>query len=429
VSKTCIVIRAAIRTSRGRTLAATALATAASFGVLELRLDSAFVNVVAYLTFLLAATTGIGTTISAVMKTVAGTRFALSFGAACAAPASGALAMGSHSFLRTAVLPDIRAARPETFRTLAEIAAAMTFALAVEMRVMRKMPQDYEQQRRTTLGWMCIGGGILTTVCAIVGALDPVPVSGQSINDSIASLVGAAAFGTFVLTALVVVLAAIPRNGFEGAVEHEEQALRASGLRSRHRTTSAQTYAIYALPTTIVAGGLMAGAVEVSWIAFLALICSAAWLWHAWRARDRAPRADGEVPLHPVTFIATVVAGIALACVTHYVLPWASHDRTTTELYPLSLSLLGPGYVVFATGHPRERRTGLLPSVHTVGVWCGIAAWAGLGLACCVVATAYGGGWFTLWTAMLCILPMLAQISYAISPALRRVPVRIGTAS
>lgn len=423
------VIREAIRTPRARTLGAATLVTAAALGVLKLRLHSASMNTVAYLTFLLAATIGVGITISAVMKTAIGTRIALSVGVACAAPASGALAMGSPSFFRTAVLPNIRVARPETFRTLVEIAAAMTFALSVEMRVMRKMPQDYEQQRRTTLGWLCIGGGTLTTLCAIVGALDRVPMPGHSISDSIASLIGAAAFGTFVMTALVVVLAAIPRNGFEDAVEREEQTLRASGLHSRDRTISARAYFRYALPTAILAGGLVVGAVEVSWIAFLALICSAGWLWHAWQVRDRAPRADGEVPLHPVTFIATVLAGIAIVCAMHHLFPWLSHDRTTPQVYPLSLALLGPGYVVFAIGHPPERRTGLLPSVHTVGVWCGLAAWAGLGLACCVAATAYGGGWFTMWTAILCIPPMLAQTSYAISPVLRRAAVGTGTTS
>ena len=61
VSRTYVVrvTRKAIRTSRGRTLAAAALATAAALGVLELRVHSASMNAVAYLTFLLAATIGV----------------------------------------------------------------------------------------------------------------------------------------------------------------------------------------------------------------------------------------------------------------------------------------------------------------------------------------------------------------------------------
>jgi hypothetical protein len=413
---------AKIRTPNGRAIAASAVAMATALGILKLGFSSGAIRGAAYLVCSFGAILTAGVAIAALIKTAIGTRIALSIGVACAVPGSGALATGSASFFRTIMVPNAQATRAETFLTLLGIAAPMTFALAVEMRVMGKMPADLERERRITLAWLCIGGGALTTACAIAGSMTAATKPGEPAGNTVAPLLGASAFGAFVITALVVALAAVPRDGFDDAVEREEQALRAEGRGSRRRRRPARAYFRRALPAIALAALLTVGAVEVRWIAFIAFICSASWLLHVWRMRDRAPRADQGLPLHPITFIATVLAGIALSCLGHGLFPWLRPHETATKLYPVSLALLGAGYVVFASGHPSERRTGLLPSVHAIGVWCGIAAWAGLGLACCAIATAYGGGWFTFWTAMLCIGPMLLQVSYSISPAFRRMP-------
>ncbi|HLH15078.1 MAG TPA: hypothetical protein VKV16_09845 [Solirubrobacteraceae bacterium] len=413
---------AKIRTPKGTAIAVSAVAAVSSLCVLKLGFSSGLVADAAYLVYIFGAIVATGLTVAALIKTAIGTRLALSVGVACAVPGGGALANGSPSFFRTIMVPNAHAARAETFLTLLAIVAPMTFALAIEMRVMGKLPENLERERRMTLAWLCIGGGALTTACTIAGSLTAAAEPGQPIDNTVASLLGASAYGAFVVTVLVVALAAVPRDGFDDAVEREERALRAEGRPSRRRERPAHTYFRRALPAIALAALLAVGAAEVRWIAFIAFACSASWLWHAWRTRDRAPRADQKLPLHPITFTATVLAGIALTCVVHSLFPGLRLHQTTTELYPVSLTLLGAGYVAFAGGHPREHRTGLLPSVHTIGVWCGIAAWAGLGLACCAIATAYGGGWFTFWTTMLCIGPMLLQVSYSISPAFRRVP-------
>lgn len=146
------------------------------------------------------------------------------------------------------------------------------------------------------------------------------------------------------------------------------------------------------------------------------------WLLHAWRSRKRAPRADAGLYLHPLTFLATVTAGISAAFVAYAGLdslrPVTAATTTPVNLYGMAAAALASGYVVFASGYARETGTERLPSLHAVGVWAGTATLAAFGLVGALLGVAGSGGWFAFWMPLVSI-PAFTTIVIARSGLLR----------
>jgi hypothetical protein len=395
---------------------------ALGLGILRLDITSAPLNVLAYLTALLASMVLAGVVIVRLLNTKIAERIIFSIGVGIAAPVCGAWVFGSASARRWMPIGTGMAGQG-LFSDLAGIAFTLTVALMIEMRFAGSLPIRLEHERRRVFRSFYIGGA-LTTSCAFAGVClvgNPPTRPPRPISNLVAALFGASIYGTVVIGVLLVVLAAVPREGFRAAAASEDERLRAQGHASRRRYVPARCYVRQALPVAMFSIGLLLGAVLVWWVAIPALLAACAWLLCAWMSRDSTPRADEGLPLHPITLLATIVGGVSLPFLAHATLPFLepAHTQTATHLYAIAVVVLGVGYVAFAAGHPPEPQSGLLPSLHTVGIWCGIAALAGLGLAGAVLAVEDRGEWFLFWMTVTATPAMLAQILLLRSPSVR----------
>jgi hypothetical protein len=397
--------------------------TALGFAVLRLDLRSEPIDVFGYLTALLASIALASVVIVRLLNTEIAQRIMLSVGIGIVAPGCGALAFGSAGTRRWVPIGTGMASQG-LFSALAGIAFTLTVALMIEMRFAGSLPRSLEQERRRVFRSFYLGGG-LTTGCAIAGVClvgDPgTPRVSRPISNTVAALFGASIYGTVVIGMLLVMLAAVPREGFKAMAASEDERLRAEGQPSRRRHVPTRRYVRQVLPAAALSIGLVLGAVFVWWIALPALLIGGTWLFHAWTSRLQTSRADEGLPLHPITFVATILVGLSLPFVAHAALPFLepAHTQTAIHLYEVAIVILGAGYVAFAAGHPPEPLTGLLPSLHTVGVWCGIAALAGFGLTGSVFAAEQSGGWFLFWITVTATPAMLAQILLLRSPSVR----------
>lgn len=394
-----------------------------SIGILRLGVRTTPIQVVAYLTSLLVSMIFAAIVIYRLMHNEIVERFLLSIAIGAVPPACGAWLLGSASAPKW--IP-IRAgmASKGLFVALAGIAFTLTVALMTEMRFAGSLPRRFEQERRKVFRSFYLGGG-LTTSCAIAGVcLVENPGTRGAFRPSsnlVEALLGASIYGTIVIGILIVILAAVPREGFKAIAASEEEQLYAAGYPSRSRNAPTRRYVRQMLPSTALAVAIIASAVFVWWMATFGLLVSAAWLLYARMSRELTPRADEGLPLHPVTFIATVLAGVCLPFAAHAILPSLepAPTQTVTRLYEIAVVVLGVGYVAFAAGHPPEPRTGLLPSLHTVGIWCGVAALAGLGIASSILGVEQSGGWFPFWITVTATPAMLWQILLLRSSSVR----------
>jgi hypothetical protein len=389
-------------------------------GISRLELRSAPLDVVDYLTALLASIALAGVLIVRLLNTKIAEQITFSIIVGIFAPGCGAWIFGSASNRRWVPI-GTGMANQGLFSSLAEVAFTLTLALMIEMRFAGSLPRLLEQERRRVFRSF-YAGGALTSACAVTGVcLVGSPSPRRAISDLVAALFGASIYGTVMTGALLVALAAVPREGFGTMVFSEEQRLRAEGRASRRRQVPARRYARPALLAGVCSLVLLAGAVLAWWVAVPALLGAGAWLLRAWISREQAPRADEGLPLHPVTLLATILAGISLPFVAHALLPFLepAHTQTARRLYEIAAVVLGAGYVAFAAGHPPEQQTRMLPSLHTVGIWCGIATLAGVGLASAVLAMAGERGWFLFWITATVTPAMLAQILVLRSASVR----------
>lgn len=393
-------------------------------GILRLGIRSSPIPAVAYLTTLLACVALVSATLYRIVNTKIVERFLLSVAVGIVPPACGAWLLGSAS-TRKSIPIGTGLASKSLFATLAGIAFTLTVALMMEMRFAGSLPRHLEQERRKVFRSFYVGGG-LTVGCAMAG----VCLIGNSsahgtfrpISNPVSALFGASVYGTFVIGMLTVMLAAVPREGFKAMAVCEEIRLYRESRPSRCRNVPAQWYVRQMLPVGALSVAVIAGAVFVWWMAILGLLISAAWLSYAWISREQMPRADEGLPLHPTTFIATILAGVSVPFAAHAIVPSLepAHTQTARHLYEIAVVALGVGYVTFAAGHPPEPLTGLLPSLHTIGVWCGVATLAGLGLASSLLAVEQnGGGWFPFWITVIATPAMLGQILLLRSQSVR----------
>jgi hypothetical protein len=394
-----------------------------SIGILRLDIRSTPITVIFYLMALLASFVLAGMIIYRLVNTKIVEHFLLSIAIGAIPPACGAWLLGSASTRRWVPI-GTGMANKSLFAVLAGIAFTLTVALMIEMRFAGSLPPSFEQERRKVFRSFYIGGG-LTTGCAIASVCligsQTTHSAFQPIPNLVAALFGASIYGTVVIGVLVVILAAVPREDFKALVVREEQQLCADGYPSRCRRAPVQWYLRQALGATLLSITLLLGAVFVWWIAVLALLVSGTWLLYAWVLRGQTPRADENLPLHPVTLVATILAGVSLTFIAHEILPSLepAYTQTARHLYEIVVFALSVGYVAFAAGHPPEPRSGFLPNLHTVGIWCGIAILAGLGLASAVLAMEHSRGWFLFWITVTVTPFMLAQILLLRSPSVR----------
>lgn len=398
-----------------RSLIVLAALAGLGLGILRLGIRSSPIPVVAYLTTLLTGLILVGTIIYRVVNTKIVEHYLLTLAVGVVPPACGAWLLGSAS-TRKSIPIGTGLASKSLFTTLAEIAFTLTVALMIEMRFAGSLPKHFEQERREVFRSFYIGGG-LTTCCAIAGVclIGNPDTQGRlrPISNLVAALFGASIYGTFVIAMLLVMLAAIPRDGFKKMAISEEIKLSLEDHPSRSRNVPTRRYLRQLFPAGMLSVVVIVGAIFVWWTAILGLIVSAAWLSYAWMSREQTPRADEGLPLHPITFVAVILAGVSIPFTAHAIMPSLEPAQTQTarQLYEIAVVALGVGYVAFAAGHPPEPRTELLPSLHTIGVWCGVAALAGLGLASSIsAAERSGGGWFAFWITLTATPAMLGQL-------------------
>jgi hypothetical protein len=352
----------------------------------------------------------------------------LSIGVGLVAPSCGAFLWGSASGRRWIPIGTGMATQ-SLFRSLAGIAIALTAALMMEMRFAGALPANLERERRTIFRSFCLGGAV-TIGCAVAGiCLTAHPAAHRATSpDLVDAMFGASIYGTFMIGALLVLLAAVPRAAFKTKVASEEKWLRAHGLRSRRRDLPAKHYLRQLAAAGTLSACLLAGSILEWRISAVALIVAGIWLWRAVISQRHAPRADEGLPLHPVTLLATVLVGVSVPFVAHGLLASVEPARTQTakSLYEVAAGALGIGFVAFAAGHPPDLRTRLLPGLHIVGIWCGIAMLAGLGLVEATLAADGGAGWFAFWATVTSVSAMLARIPLLLSPSVRAQPKTSG---
>jgi hypothetical protein len=391
--------------------------------IVRLGITNTSITVIAYSIAVLACIVFVGMIVYRLMNTEIVERVLLSVAIGAVPPACGAWLLGSAS-TRKWVPIGIGMASKGLFAALAGIAFTLTVALMIEMRFAGSLPAHFEQERRKVFRSFYIGGG-LTTSCAIAGVC-LVKSSGtdralRPISNLAAALFGASIYGTVVIGALIVTLAAVPREGFKALADSEEEQLHTGGYPSRCRRVPTRRYLRQALPVVVFSIAFVLSAILVWWMAIPALLISGVWLLYGWLLRQQTPRADESLPLHPVTFVATILAGVSVLFIAHRILSplEPAHTQTARHLYEIAVVMLSVGYVAFAAGHPPQPRTGLLPNLHTIGFWCGIAALAGVGLASSVLAVEGDGGWFTFWITVTATPVMLGQILLLRSPSVR----------
>lgn len=400
----------------------TATIAGGSYRTLRIPGNGPIVVGAAFLCLLGATMTFAAILISRALRTKLGEQITFSIAVGIAPAACGALTYGSASS-RRAMPIGIGAVGKGCFTTLAGIAFTLTAALMIETRFVGSLPANLELQRRKVFRSFYIGGAV-TTSCAIAGVClardGPAELMSEATN-SVAALFGASLYGSTVIGLLLVVLAAVPREGFAVASAREDAHLQAQAKLPRRRTAPGRRYARSAVPAAVLSLGLLAGALFTWWIAIPAVFLGGVWLLYAWISRERFARADESLPLHPLTLIATILTGVALPFIAHGFVPSfePADTQTARHLYDVAGFALGAGYVAFAAGHPPEPGSGLLPSLHTVGVWTGIAMLAAIGLASAALASSGNGGWFVFWATAVAVPAMLGQILLLRSAAVR----------
>lgn len=348
-------------------------------------------------------------------------RLTLSLGLGIFVPGSGALAYADGRSPSWMPIHASSLADQQFFAQIAVIAFGLTLALMLEIRFAGLMQPLEECERRMVFRWFVVGG-FLTTACAVVGACEsPATLPIHGLSRSVISLFGASIYGTFIIGALILCLTAIPPEGFKKLAKREDRALLKRGVKPRARKDEGARYTRQALLAGVGAVALLVAGYEEWYLAIPGLLLACVWLLYAWRSREKAPRADELVPLHPVTFLSIIVLAISLAFLAHHTLPFIQPGRTKTAavLYGVVSGVLSSGYVAFAADRRLERRTGLLPSLHTVGAWCAIVSLAGIGLGGSLLGGEHAGGWFAFWITAISTPAMLAQAYLVRSSSIR----------
>lgn len=311
--------------------------------------------------------------------------------------------------------------RPGVLGQIAGIAFGLTLALMLEIRFAGLMQPREERERRMVFRWFVVGG-FLTFACAVLGACKaPASQPSRALSRSVIALFGASTYGTFIIGTLILCLTAVPPKGFKKLAEHEDRALVSRGAKPRARKDEGVHCARQALLASVGAIALLVAEYEEWYFAIPALLLAGTWLLYAWHSRENAPRADELVPLHPVTFLSVIVFAISLAFLAHHTLSFIEPGRTKTAtvLYGVVSVILSSGYVAFSCDRRLEGRTGLLPSLHTVGAWCAIVGLAGIGLVGSLLGGEHAGGWFAFWITAISTPAMLTQAYLVRSASIR----------
>jgi hypothetical protein len=346
-------------------------------------------------------------------------RLLLSVGLGIFVPGSGALAYGMGDIPSWA---PIRAtlANQSFFEQIAVVAFGLTLALMLEMRFAGVMGRREERERRMVFRWFVIGG-LLTTACAVAGACTAPANLDRTPTRTLAALFGASIYGSFIVGGLILFLSVVPREGFAKLAAREDRRLAKQGAALRKRTLSSTHYLRLGIRATSGAVILVAADTVEWYLALPSLLLAGVWLTHAWHSRHREVRADEHVPLHPVTLIAVILGGISLVFLGHHLFPSLepAKTKTATAIYGIISGVLASGYVMFAGDHRLERRSGLLPNLHTVGAQCAIVGLAGLGLGGALLGAEHSGGWFAFWITVVSTPAMLTQAYLVRSSSIR----------